>query len=75
MNYFTCKSCRKQKEINEDNIKKDGNHYAKCKECRDYNLEYVALNKEKVLKKRQEWKQANKEHISIYNKMYHIPQH
>ena len=69
---FICKSCRKEKEINEQNLKKDGNHYAKCKECRDYNLTYTALNREKVLKKRQEWKETNKEHISIYNKMYHI---
>ena len=69
---FICKSCRKQKEINDQNTKKDGTIYAKCKECRDYNLAYTALNREKVLKKRQEWKETNKEHISIYNKMYHI---
>ena len=69
---FICKSCRKEKEINEQNTKKDGTNYAKCKECRDYNLAYTTLNREKVLKKRQEWKETNKEHISIYNKMYHI---
>jgi NAD-dependent SIR2 family protein deacetylase len=71
MNYFTCKSCRKQKEANEQNTKKNGGIYAKCKECRDYNLVYVELNKDHILKKRQQWKESNKEHISIYNKMYH----
>jgi uncharacterized Zn finger protein len=71
MNYFICKTCRKQKEINQHNIKKNGHNYAKCKECRDYNLVYVALNKDKVLLKRQEWREMNKEHISEYNKMYH----
>jgi hypothetical protein len=66
-----CPKCKIEKPIlsfNTDKSKKSGIS-SKCKECQKI---YCAENKEKILKKRNEWLDSNKEHILNYSKNYRL---
>ena len=73
--YKVCSTCETKKELNAEywhrqKGSKDG-YRSQCKECRKItSKEYVAKNKEKITRYREQYYENNKEYFSEYRKQY-----
>jgi len=72
VNTFKCSCYLKERDITENEIKKDGSIFSKCYICRQKNKAYREANKEKIKNKNIEWKAKNKDFIKEYNRTYHL---